>query len=49
MQNATLVKIVVEDKLLELNINDLSVKSDDRLYVAAVDLNNNVSDWVEVK
>jgi hypothetical protein len=49
MQNATLVKVIVEDKVLELNTTTIDARDNDRLFVAVVDRNNLVSEWVELK
>ena len=49
IENATLVKILVEDKLLELNTASIDAGDNDRIFIASVDRNNNVSEWVELK
>lgn len=49
IENATLVKLIVEDKLLDFNTASIESIEGDRLFVAAVDRNNNVSEWVELR
>ena len=49
MSNATLIKEYVENKVLELNTAALVNEMNDIIFVAVVDRNNNVSDWVELK
>lgn len=46
--NATIVKIIGANKFIELDISTLGVESDDRIFVSAIDKNNNVSDWVSL-
>ncbi len=48
-QNATLIKIIVEDKLLEFSPSSIDNENGDRIFISTVDLNNNVSEWVEVR
>ena len=49
MANATLIKEYVENKVLELNTTTIDLPNKDRIFIAVVDRNNNVSDWVELK
>ena len=49
MSNATLIKEYVEDKVLELNTTTIDNGDNDRIFIAVVDRNNNVSEWVELK
>ena len=49
MGNATLIKEYVEDKVLELNTTTIDVSDNDRIFIAVVDRNNNVSEWVELR
>ncbi len=49
MDNAKLVKLFTEDKLLELNTSAIETENNERIFVAAVDRNNVVSEWVELK
>jgi uncharacterized lipoprotein YddW (UPF0748 family) len=47
--NATLVKILVADKTIDLSLPSILAKDNERIFVSAVDRNNNVSEWVQVK
>ncbi|MDB5192091.1 MAG: glycoside hydrolase [Segetibacter sp.] len=49
MENATMIKLLVEDKVAEINLNTLNAKSTDRIMVAVVDRNNNISDWEQLR
>jgi uncharacterized lipoprotein YddW (UPF0748 family) len=46
---ATLVKILVADKTLDVDLADVSAKANDKIFISSVDRNNNVSDWVQVR
>jgi uncharacterized lipoprotein YddW (UPF0748 family) len=47
--DATLVKVLVADKTLDVDLTDIPAKANDKIYISAVDRNNNVSDWVQVR
>jgi uncharacterized lipoprotein YddW (UPF0748 family) len=47
--NATLVKIIVADKTIEVNLDDIPAKDKEKIFIASVDRNNNVSEWVKLK
>ena len=46
---ATLVKILVAEKTLDVDLADVSAKANDKIFISSVDRNNNVSDWVQVR
>lgn len=46
---ATLVKMIVSERTEDLNLALMPAPAADRLYVASVDRNNNLSDWVQVR
>ena len=48
IKNAQLVKIIVATKTSILDIANIAHKKDEKLFVGAVDLNNNVSALVEL-
>ncbi len=48
-ENATLVKLIVENKLLEINSDSIETSEGDKIFIAVVDRNNVVSEWVELK
>lgn len=47
--NATLVRIIIADKTIDLNLNEVPLKDGDKCFIATVDKNNNVSDWVKLR
>ena len=47
--NATLVKIMVATKTIDINISSIPARYNDRIFIAAVDRNNNLSEWVQLK
>lgn len=49
IENATLLKIIVADKTATLNMEALGISKTDRLYICAIDRNNNLSPWVKVQ
>lgn len=49
INNATIVKIIVADKTIDLNLNDVPAKDDDQIFIASVDRNNVVSEWVQLR
>ncbi len=49
LDNAIIIKIIVADKTIDLNLNELPAKAGDKLFIASVDRNNNVSDWVQLR
>ncbi len=49
IDEAMLIKIVVADKTLDVDLRDLPARNDDKLYVTVVDRNNNVSEWVQLR
>lgn len=46
---ATLINIVVADKKTQIDRDKTIAGKDDRLFISSIDLNNNVSQWVELK
>ena len=49
LEYATLIEILVADKTASFDRNNSIASGDDRIFVAAVDLNNNLSTWIELK
>ena len=49
LEYATLIEILVADKTASFDRNNSIASGDDRIFVAAVDLNNNLSAWIELK
>ena len=49
LKNATLIKILVADKTVDINLTLMPAQDTDRLFISAVDKNNVVSDWVQVR
>ena len=49
LKNATLIKILVADKTVDINLTLMPAQDTDRLLISAVDKNNVVSDWVQVR
>jgi len=48
-KNGRLIEIIVADKYIDVNASDYTSKTTDRILIAALDKNNNVSDWVQLK
>ena len=46
---ATLISIIVADKKATIDRDKTIAGKDDRLFISSIDLNNNVSEWVELK
>lgn len=46
---ATLIKVITADKTATFNRNKSIAGKDDRIFVSAISITNNVSDWVELK
>ena len=49
IENATLTNVFVADKTFDLKISAIKSLLGEKIFVAAVDKNNVVSDWVQVK
>lgn len=49
LEEATITKIIIADKTTDLDLTELPSKPDDKIFIAAVDRNNNVSEWVQLK
>lgn len=47
--NATLIQVLVAEKTLDITLADFPAKANDKIFISAVDRNNNVSDWVQVR
>ena len=48
-ENAHLVKVLVADKTEDFKLTSITQNISDRVFVASIDRNNNVSQWVQVK
>ena len=48
-ENAHLVKVLVADKTEDFKLTSITQNISDRIFVASIDRNNNVSQWVQVK
>ncbi len=46
---ATLIDILVADTKIEFDRTKTIAAKDDRIFICSIDLNNNISDWVELK
>jgi uncharacterized lipoprotein YddW (UPF0748 family) len=49
MENAMLVKILVADKTVDLDLSEIETNRKDKIFISAIDRNNNVSEWARVK
>ena len=49
INNATLVKILVADKTIDVDLLTIPIKTGDKIFVSSLDRNNNVSEWTEIK
>ena len=49
LSNATLTKILVADKTVDIDLNSVSSNANDKIFVAAIDRNNNISEWVQLR
>ncbi len=46
---ATLIQVLVAEKTLDVTLSDFPAKANDKIFISAVDRNNNVSEWVQVR
>jgi hypothetical protein len=49
IDNADLVQIIVADKTIDLNLDEVNTKDREKIFISAVDKNNNVSEWVQLR
>jgi hypothetical protein len=49
MDNATISKIVVADKTIDIALSEITSQAGHKIFVSTVDRNNNVSDWIKVR
>ena len=49
MDNAILMKLIVADKTADIDLSTIALKIGEKLFVATVDRNNNVSNWVNLQ
>lgn len=49
VSNSTIVDILVADKFIELEPSSFALMGSDRIMIATIDRNNNVSEWVRLK
>ncbi|MDB5247732.1 MAG: glycoside hydrolase [Segetibacter sp.] len=49
INNAILVKILIADKTVDIDLSTIPAKRSDKIFVSSVDRNNNVSEWVQVR
>jgi uncharacterized lipoprotein YddW (UPF0748 family) len=49
ISNATLVRLIVADKTIDINLDEIEIKDREKIFIVSVDRNNNVSDWVRLK
>lgn len=49
MDSATLAAIMVADKTIDVNLSSIPSLSGDRIFASAIDRNNNVSKWVQLR
>ena len=49
LEYATLIDILVTDKIAVFDRTKSIAAEEDRIFIAAVDLNNNLSEWIELK
>ncbi|MGI8637143.1 MAG: glycoside hydrolase family 10 protein [Segetibacter sp.] len=49
INNATIVQLIVVDKTVDINLNDVPAKNDESIFICSVDRNNNVSEWVKLR
>jgi hypothetical protein len=48
-ENARMISLIIADKVTDLALQNLNTKATDRIMVATVDRNNNVSDWEQLR
>lgn len=49
MDNATLVQLIVAEKTVDINLENVPAKNGESIFISSVDRNNNVSDWVQLR
>jgi uncharacterized lipoprotein YddW (UPF0748 family) len=49
INNATLVQVIVADKTIDINLDDIPTPDRERIFISSIDRNNNVSEWVNLK
>lgn len=49
INNAALAVILVADKTIDVSLSSIPSTSGDKIYVSAIDRNNNVSEWVQLR
>ncbi len=47
--NATLSSVLVADKTIDVNLSLIPSSSGDKIFASAIDRNNNVSEWVQLR
>jgi hypothetical protein len=47
--NSRIVEIIVADKFVEVDPTSFALMGSDRIMIASIDRNNNVSEWVKLK
>jgi hypothetical protein len=48
-ENATLEKIYVADKFLDIDVSELPIPKIEKVFIAAVDRGNNISEWLQLR
>jgi hypothetical protein len=46
---ADLAQVLVADRTLDISLSKVPSLSGDKIFVSSIDLNNNVSDWVQLR
>ena len=48
-ENATLFELITADKTIDIDLSEVELNENEKLYVSVVDRNNNVSSWVKLR
>jgi len=49
IDSATLASIVVADRTVDISLSSIPSQSGDKIFASAIDKNNNVSEWVQLR
>ena len=49
INNGTLIKIIVADKTTDIDLDEIETHDREKIFIAAIDRNNNVSEWTRLK
>jgi uncharacterized lipoprotein YddW (UPF0748 family) len=49
ISNATMQQLIVAEKTIDIDLNDVRAKDGETIFISSVDRNNNVSEWVKLR